>query len=169
MSLSSTLRYFYRTVASAFMLAAAFAHGQTQATVQGGITVDGKKTEFRHAVAVTQLAASNGKPETVLVVTDQPLTEARAASRAERKLARERDGIKMLEVALDKRPDDSVWVYISVDPIRADSSTRRHKLQLDAAGDKRVKGRLSMDSPWEMFGNRYQIDLRFDAPLVMGN
>lgn len=155
-------------VAGLMLATAAQAQAPAPGGVQGGITVDGRKTELRYGHAVIQTSISTGKPETLLVVTDKPLSAAAAADRAARKQARERDGLRMLEVVLDKRPDDVTPIFIWVEPMRTTSSTRRHKVELEPAADKRIKGRVSMDAPWESFDNKYLIDLRFDVGVLAG-
>jgi hypothetical protein len=160
-----------RIVIALFVTVLQFAQAHASATnaANGSITVDGKKTEFRHAYAVTQPSlGSSAKPETVLVITDKPLSAATAADRGERQKARERDGVRMLVVSADTRPDDVVSIFISVPPMNTTDSTRRFKLAFDPVGDKRLKGRLSMDEPWESFGIKYRIDVSFDANLLIG-
>lgn len=141
---------------------------QAQNSAQGNIVVNGKKIEFRHAYGVTQTSLTNGKPETILVITDQPLSEKVVTDRKQRNDATISRGVNMLEIETERRPLDIVQVSISVGPLRSNTSTRRYKLELEGGGDKRLKGRLSMEEPWETFGNRYHIDVRFDTSVVPG-
>lgn len=137
-------------------------------SAQGSITVDNRKTEFRHANAVVQPSRINGKPETILIVTDKPLTLAMATDCDLRKKAREEEAVKMLEVSVDKRPDEVTSILIWVAPVQTTSSTRRHKVELDTSDAKVIRGRVYMEEPWEAFGNRYLIDVRFDAAVAKG-
>lgn len=117
---------------------------------------------------MTQTSLTNGKPETILVITDNPLSEKVVTDRKQRNEATVSLGVNMLEVETEKRPLDIVQVSISVGPRRSNTSTRRYKLEFEGGGEKRLKGRLSMEERWEAFGNTYQIDTRFDASIVPG-
>ncbi len=139
-----------------------------QNAAQGSITVNGKKFEFHHAYAVKQPSAVNGSPETVVVITDKSLAPAVFADRNARRQEAQARGVKMMEVAVDKRPDDVTSIFILVDTMRTTSSTRRHKVELQTSSDRLLKGRVWMEAPWENFDDKYLIDVRFESALVAG-
>ena len=134
-------------------------------TAQGSITVNGKKTEFRHAYAVTRPARADKKAETVLVISDKPLAAAAVVDDIERMKVQRRDGLNLIEVKFDDRKT-VVGTNFEVAPLVVSAFSTEFKMTVETATDKVLKGRFNSASDHKMRDNTYTFDVRFNATMT---
>ena len=152
------------TVVVAFASGLSLALAQNSA--QGGITVNGVKTELRYAYAFTQPALSSKKPETTLVLADKPLSPKAVTDTFERMSARNRDGVKTLEFTFDDSKT-LTSVQFSIDPMNGGGYSTSYKVAMEAFTDKALKGRTYTDGEQTMFKDRFSFDVRFDVVMTV--
>ena len=134
-------------------------------TAQGSITVNGKKTEFRHAYAVTRPARGDKKAETVLVISDKPLAAAAVVDDIERMKVQRRDGLNLIEVKFDDRKT-VVGTNFEVAPLVVSAFSTEFKMTVETLTDKVLKGRFNSASDHKMRDNTYTFDVRFNATMT---
>jgi hypothetical protein len=161
------IRIFTFMVFTATLALSAIAAAQDIApgTAQGSITINGKKTEFRHAYAVTRLSLSNKKPETVLIISDKPLAANAVTDDVERMKVQSRDNPKMIEIKFDDRKT-LTGTNFEVVPLVVSVSSTEFKMNVESFTDKALKGRFNSVIDHKMRDNTYSFDVRFNAAMI---
>jgi hypothetical protein len=138
-----------------------------QNTVQGSITVNGKKTEFLHAYAFTRPTGVKDMVKTTLILTDKPLPAAAVTDKLERMTAQERSGIKLLEVGFNDGKD-IVSFNPEVDALKGSRINSAHKATLDTFSDQALKGRLFTESELQIRNapGTYSFDVQFNVAMT---
>lgn len=134
-------------------------------TAQGSITVNSKKTEFRHAYAVTRPARIDKKAETVVIVSDKPLAANAVVDDIERMKVQRRDGLNLIEVKFDDRKT-VVGTNFEVAPLVVSAFSTEFKMTVETCTDKVLKGRFNSVSNHKMRDNTYSFDVRFNATMT---
>ncbi len=138
-----------------------------QNTVQGSITVNGKKTDFLHAYAYTRPAGVKDMVKTTLILTDKPLPAAAVTDKMERMTAQRQDGIKLLEVGFNDGKD-IVSFNPEVDALKGSRVNSAHKATLDTFSDQALKGRLFTESELQIRNapGTYSFDVQFNVAMT---
>lgn len=144
----------------------AIAQDIAQNTAQGSITVNGKKTEFRHAYAVTRSSQRDKKPETILVISDKPLATNAVADDTERMVAQTRDDLKLIEIKFDDGKT-VVGTNFEVAPLVVSVFSTEFKMNIESFTDKVLKGRFNSVSDHKMRDNTYSFDVKFNAAMMV--
>ena len=145
--------------------ATTIAQGIAPNTAQGSITVNGQKTEFRHAYAVARPARADKKAETVLVMSDKPLAANAVVDDIERMKVQRRDDLKLIEIKFDDRKT-VVGTNFEVAPLVVSAFSTEFKMTVETFTDKVLKGRFNSVSDHKMRDNTYSFDLRFNATMM---
>ncbi|TAG03152.1 MAG: hypothetical protein EAZ43_07185 [Betaproteobacteria bacterium] len=154
------------TALTALMMTAPMAHAQASAT--GSITVNGKKTELKHAYAFTRAAGVKDMVKTTLILADKPLPAAAVTDSMERSTARKLGDIKMLVVGFNDEKD-----IVSFSHEKGEFSGSRvssaHKVTFDTFSDQALKGRLftSGEQPIRTTPGTYSFDVQFNAAMTV--
>jgi hypothetical protein len=156
------------TTAASFLTASNAANAQDIApnTAQGSITVNGKKTEFRHAYAVTRTSLSSKKLETMLVISDKPVAPNAVADDTERMRAQQRDDLKMIEIKFDDGKT-VVGTNFEVTPVTVSAFSTEFKMTVESFTDKELKGRFNSARDHKFRDNTYSFDARFNAVMMV--
>jgi hypothetical protein len=156
------------SIAFASIAASATVAAQNTATnsVQGGITVNGKKTEFRHAYAFIRPAGVKDMVKTTLILTDKPLPAAAVTDKMERSTLQERDGIKMLVVGFSDEKD--IVSFTSDVQALSGRIVSAHKVTFDTFSDQALKGRFFTASEQQIRNapGTYSFDVQFDVAIT---
>ena len=153
---------FTALAATVALSATATAQDVAPNTAQGSITVNGKKTEFRYAYAITRLSLRDKKPETVLVISDKPVAANAVADDTERMVAQRRDSLNMIEIKFDDRKA-LVGTNFEVAPLVVSTFSTEFKMNVESFTDKVLKGRFNSVSEHKMRDITYSFDVRFSA------
>lgn len=137
-----------------------------QNTAQGGVIINGAKTEFAYAYAYTAKSLHDKKPETKLILSDKALSPKAVTDTFELMKVKRTDGIKTLEFTFDERKE-LTSVQFSVDPMNGGGSSSAYKAKLDALDAKVMKGRVYTEGEQTMFKDRYSFDVRFDLAMTV--
>ena len=160
----------FMVIATAFTAsAAAVAQGIAPNTAQGSIAVNGKKTEFRHAYAITQTSLSSKKLVTVLIISDKPVALNAVADDTKRMRA-QRDDLKMIEIKFDDRKT-VVGTNFEVAPVGVSAFSTEFKMNVESFTEKELKGRFNSarEHKWLKDGTettRYELRKVGDVWLV---
>lgn len=141
--------------------ATAIAQGIAPNTAAGSITVNGQKTEFRYAYAITRTSLSSKKLETVLIISDKPVAANAVADDTERMKAQRRDDLKMIEIKFDDRKT-VVGTNFEVAPMVGSAFSTEFKMNVESFTDKALSGRFNSAKDHSM----YSFDVRFNAVVM---
>ena len=145
--------------------ATAVAQGIALNSAQGSITINGTKTEFRYAYAVTRTSLSSKKLETVLVISDKPVAPNAVADDTERMRAQQRDDLKMIEIKFDDSKT-VVGTNFEVAPVVVSAFSTKFKMTVESFTDKELKGRFNSAREHKFRDNAYSFDVRFNAVMT---
>lgn len=145
--------------------ATAIAQSIAPNTAQGSITVNGQKTDFRYAYAVTRTSLSSKKLETVLVISDKPVAPNAVADDTERMRAQQRDDLKMIEIKFDDSKT-VVGTNFEVAPVVVSAFSTEFKMTVESFTDKELKGRFNSAREHKFRDNAYSFDVRFNAVMT---
>ena len=134
-------------------------------TASGSITVNGQKTEFRYAYAITRTSLSSKKLETVLIISDKPVAANAVADDTERMRAQQRDDLKMIEIKFDDRKT-LVGTNFEVAPLVVSAFSTEFKMNVESFTDKELTGRFTSAKDHKMRDNTYSFDVRFNAVMM---
>jgi hypothetical protein len=140
----------------------ASAQTAAQNTAQGSITVDGKKTEFRHAYTYRTPEQGKDKAETILIFSDKPLPPDAVVDKLDRMVARDKDNVQIFEVTFNDTKELGMATF-RLDGFSTGAFASAFKTTFDAFGPKSLKGRLTTAGEQKSFGNVYSMDVRFEA------
>ncbi len=168
-----TLSVLYRNIRGLAVMAALLSAtllplgAAAQNTVQGSITVNGKKTEFLHAYAYTRPAGVKDMVKTTLILTDKPLPAGAVTDSMERMTAQRQGGIKLLEVGFND-DKDIVSFNPEVDALKGSRINSAHKAKLDTFSDQALKGRLFTESELQIRNapGTYSFDVQFNLAMT---
>lgn len=134
-------------------------------TAQGSITVNGQKTEFRYAYAITRTSLSSKKLETVLIISDKPVAANAVADDTERMKAQRRDDLKMIAIKFDDRKT-LVSTNFDVAPLVVGVSSNQFKMNVESFTDKALSGRFNSATDHRMLDTTYWFDVRFNSVVM---
>ncbi|TAG46744.1 MAG: hypothetical protein EAZ30_11925 [Betaproteobacteria bacterium] len=154
------------TALTALMMTASMAHAQASAT--GSITVNGKKTELKHAYAFTRGAGVKDMVKTTLILADKPLPAAAVTDSMERSTARKLGDIKMLVVGFNDEKDIVSFSH-DIGEFSGSRVSSAHKVTFDTFSDQALKGRLftSGEQPIRTTPGTYSFDVQFNAAMTV--
>jgi hypothetical protein len=154
------------TAVTILMMTAPIAHAQATAT--GSITVNGKKTELKHAYAFTRAAGVKDMVKITLILADKPLPAAAVTDSMERSTARKLGDIKMLVVGFNDEKDIVSFSH-EVGEFSGSRISSAHKATLDSFSDQALKGRLftSGEQPIRTTPGTYSFDVQFNAAMTV--
>ena len=135
-------------------------------TAAGSITVNENKIEFRYAYALTRPSLSSKKPETVLIISDQPVAASAVADDIKRMQARRRDDLKMIEIKFDDRKTLG-GTNFEVAPLVVSAFSTEFRMTVENFTDNELKGRFCRVSEHKMRDNLYSFDVRFNAAMMV--
>jgi hypothetical protein len=162
----SQLRAAALIVAALLVCASQFAHAQATAT--GSITVDGKKTELKHAYAFTRAAGVKDMVKATLILADKPLPAAAVTDSMERSTARKLGDIKMLVVGFNDEKDIVSFSH-EVGEFSGSRISSAHKVKFDSFSDQALKGRLFTTGEQQIrtAPGTYSFDVQFNAAMTV--
>lgn len=137
-----------------------------QNTAQGSITVDGKKTEFRHAYTYRSPEQGKDKAETILIFSDKPLPPDAVIDKLDRLTAKNKDNVQIFEVTFDDAKEIGMATF-RLDSLSGGAFSSAFKTTFDAFGAKALRGRLATVGEQKSFGKVYSIDVRFDVTATV--
>ena len=132
---------------------------------KGGIAIDGKMTDLPYAYAFTAPALSSRKPETILILSAQPLSPKAVTDPFARMKARN-DGNGMLEFTFDDTRA-LTSVQFGVEPMGGGGYSTSYKFAVASWTDRQMRGRVYTDGELEMFKNLYRFDVNFDVAMTV--
>ena len=153
-------------LAAVAMASNAAAQPAAPGTAQGGITVNGKKTELTYAYAITRPSrSSNNKPETMLILADKPLATNAVSDDIERMKVQQRDGVKLIEIKLNDSKT-VVGTNFEVPPLVVSAFSSEFQMTIDSLTDTTFRGRFRSASEHKMRDNIYSFDVSFNALMA---
>jgi hypothetical protein len=163
---NSDIRGLLLAVLTAMTMTVPLAHAQASAT--GSITVNGKKTELRHAYAFTRAAGVKDMVKTTLILADKPLPAAAVTDSMERSTARKLGDIKMLVVGFNDEKDIVSFSH-EVDEFSGSRISSAHKATLDTFSDQALKGRLFTTGEQQIrtAPGTYSFDVQFNVAMTV--
>jgi hypothetical protein len=153
-------------VAALLVCASPFVHAQASAT--GSITVNGKKTELKHAYAFTRAAGVKDMVRTTLILADKPLPAAAVTDSMERSTARKLGDIKMLVVGFNDEKDIVSFSH-EVGELSGSRISSAHKVTFDTFSDQALKGRFFTTGEQQIrtAPGTYSFDFQFNAAMTV--
>lgn len=139
-------------------------------TAKGTMTVNGRKFDLAFAYATPKKNPfDKSKTDTLVILSDRPIPEKAVYDEFE--MMRVADDLQWTGVALQVTGDMSVVSGMFYSPafekMTSFSATGMHKVEAKAWAKDRVSGRAYMEAENEFFGNTYQYDATFDAPVIV--
>ena len=131
----------------------------------GSITVNGNKTEFKHAYTVVKPSLADNKSETILTLTDKPLSAKALSDSSARSSEMRSNSIQILELTLDA--DKKIRsVDFSVGTLKGGANTSDYKAEVSRFTATAFAGRVHSGGEQKEFKNVFSFDLRFDTAMV---
>ncbi len=136
-----------------------------QNTASGSITVNGNTTEFKHAYTVVKPSLADNKSETILTLTDKPLSAKALSGSSVRSSEMRSNSIQMLELTLDA--DKKIRsVDFSVGTLKGGANTSDYKAEVSRFTPTAFAGRVTSGGEQKEFKNTFGFDVRFDTTMV---
>lgn len=142
------------------VLAFAAAQAGAQNTAQGAITINGKKTEFKHAYAFPVLESVNIK--TRVMLTDKPLSPKALTDQNARLLEIQKEQVQTLTFAFGEK-EKFLSVSFKIEPLGGSAATSKLKAENTSLTDKVFKGRVFTEGQENFSKDVFAYDFRFDA------
>ena len=172
------LRFFplrYRDIAAGLAALLALAALSPQALAQsvtsavntatGGIIVNGNKTEFKHAYTVVKPSLADKKSETILTLTDKPLSAKAINDSFARSDEMRNNNVQILELTLDT--DKKVRsVDFNVGALKGGANTADYKAEVSRFTPTAFVGRVTSGGEQKEFRNTFIFDVRFDTAML---
>ena len=157
-------------LASVFMLGALSPQALAQTatpganTASGSITVNGNKTAFKHAYTVVKPSLADNKLETILTLTDKPLSAKALSDSSVRSSEIRSNNIQMLKLTLgaDKKIQS---VDFSVGTLKGGANTSDYKAEVSRFTPTAFVGRVTSGGEQKEFKNTFGFDVRFDTAM----
>lgn len=157
-----------KVIRVATMLSLSFLGMQTSAqnTANGSITVNGNKTDFTHAYTVAKPTLADNKSETILTLTDKPLSAKAVSDPSVRSSEIRSNNVQILELTLDK--DKKIRsVDFSVGPLKGGANTSNYKAEVSRLTPTSFAGRVTSGGEQTEFKNTFGFDVRFDTAILV--
>ena len=151
----------------AAVLSLSFLSVQTfaQNTASGSITLNGSKTEFKHAYTVVKPSLADNKSETILTLTDKPLSAKALSDSSTRSSEMRSNNTQMLELTLDA--DKKIRsVDFSVGTLKGGANTSDYKAEVSRFTPTAFVGRVTSGGEQKEFKNTFGFDVRFDTAMI---
>ena len=151
----------------AAVLSLSFLSVQTfaQNTASGSITLNGSKTEFKHAYTVVKPSLADNKSETILTLTDKPLSAKALSDSSARSSEMRSNNTQMLELTLDA--DKKIRsVDFSVGTLKGGANTSDYKAEVSRFTPTAFVGRVTSGGEQKEFKNTFGFDVRFDTAMI---
>lgn len=138
-------------------------------TASGSITVNGKKTELKYAVAVSIPSSfDKKKPQTKLLISDVPVTPAALADTFAMMKIKDLSGI---EVGIEE--DGQITSGMIYSPALTKmggsfSAVGTHQLDRKETDAGEIAGKLYMKEPGDFFDYVYEYSVTFSSPITDG-
>lgn len=142
-------------------LAVAALQASAQDTAQGVITVNGKKTELKHAYL---FPIQSGSLKMRLLVSDKPLTAKALGDHTARILELRANNVHTLVFAFGDN-DRLLGVQFAVPPLEGSWSHGDLKAENTSRTEKAFKGRIYSVGTQTFFKETFTFDVRFDAGI----
>lgn len=134
-------------------------------TATGGITVNGNKTEFRYAYTVVKPSLADKKSETILTLTDKPLSVKSINDTFARSSEMRNNNVQILELTLDA--DKKVRsVDFNVGALKGGANTADYKAEVSRSTPTAFAGRVTSGGEQKEFRNTFSFDVRFDTAML---
>ncbi len=145
----------------------ALAQGATSGvnTATGGITVNGNKTEFKYAYTVVKPSLADKKSETILTLTDKPLSVKAINDTFARSGEMRNDNVQILELTLDANQKVRS-VDFNVGALKGGANTADYKAEVSRFTPTAFAGRVTSGGEQKEFRNTFSFDVRFDTALL---
>jgi hypothetical protein len=140
-------------------MAVAALHASAQNSAQGTITVNGKKTELKHAYA---FPIQSGSLKMRLLVSDQPLSTKALADHIARILELRANKVQTLIFSFGDK-NQLLGVQFAVPPLEGSWSHGDLKSEGTNLTDKAFKGRVYAVGTQTFVKETFAFDVRFDA------
>ena len=151
--------------AAALLLSFSSMQTFAQNTASGNITLNGNKTEFKHAYTVVKPSLADNKLETILTLTDKPLSAKALSDSAARSSEMRSSNIQMLELTLDA--DKKIRsVNFSVGTLKGGANTSDYKAEVSRFTPTAFVGRITSGGEQKEFKNTFGFDVRFDTAMI---
>ena len=143
----------------------AFAQNAASNTETGSITVNGNKTEFKHAYTVVKPSLAYNKPETILTLTDKPLSAKAVSDSSARSSETRSNDVQVLELTLDA--DKKIRsVDFRACTLKGGGNTSDYKAEVSRFTPTAFVGRVTSGGEQKEFKNTFGFDVRFDTTML---
>ena len=134
-------------------------------TATGSITVNGNKTEFKHAYTSVTKSTADNKSETILMMTDKPLSAKAASDEWARSSEARSNKVQMMEITFggDKK---IIRANFTVDPLKGGANTADYKAEISRLTASAFSGRVHSGGEQKEFKNTFSFDVRFDTAML---
>ena len=134
-------------------------------TATGGITLNGNKTEFKYAYTVVKPSLADKKSETILTLTDKPLSAKAINDSFARSSEMRNNNVQILELTLDT--DKKVRsVDFNVGALKGGANTADYKAEVSRSTPTAFAGRVTSGGEQKEFRNTFSFDVRFDTAML---
>lgn len=136
-----------------------------QNTASGSITVNGIKTEFKHAYTIIKPSLADNKSDTILTLTDKPLSAKALSDSFARSSETRSNDVQVLELTLDASKKIRA-VDFSVGILKGGANTSDYKTEVSRFTPTAFAGRVTSGGEQKEFKNTFGFDVRFDTALL---
>lgn len=134
-------------------------------TATGGITLNGNRTEFKYAYTVVKPSLADKKSETILTLTDKPLSAKAINDSFARSSEMRNNNVQILELTLDT--DKKVRsVDFNVGALKGGANTADYKAEVSRSTPTAFAGRVTSGGEQKEFRNTFSFDVRFDTAML---
>ena len=142
-----------------------FAQSTTSNTASGSITLNGNKTEFKHAYTVVKPSLADNKLETILTLTDKPLSAKALSDSSARASEMRSNSVQALELTLDT--DKKIRsVDFNVGALKGGANTSDYRAEVSRSTATAFAGRVTSGGEQKEFKNTFGFDVRFDTTML---
>ncbi len=142
-----------------------FAQSTTSNTASGSITLNGNKTEFKHAYTVVKPSLADNKLETILTLTDKPLSAKALSDSSARASEMRSNSVQALELTLDT--DKKIRsVDFNVGALKGGANTSDYRAEVSRSTATTFAGRVTSGGEQKEFKNTFGFDVRFDTTML---
>ncbi len=134
-------------------------------TATGSITVNGNLTGFNHAYAVMRRSLFDNKPETILTLTDKPLSAKAISDTFARSSEMRNNSIQTLEFTLDAG-NTIRSVDFNVGTLKGGANTSDYKAEISRFNPTAFSGHVTSGGKHSEFKNTLSFDVRFDTTML---
>ena len=148
-----------------FLCMPTFAENTTSNTANGGITVNGNKTELKHAYTFVTTSLADKKAETILLITDKPLSPQAVNNPFARASEMRDNSVQILALTLDS--DKKIRsVDFNVGTLKGGANTSGYSAEVSRFTPTAFSGRVTSGGEQKEFKNTFGFDVRFDTTML---